>query len=73
MVVCTVMAGVLVTNFGCVIILLAECRPAGFWREASAKCWPSNIRIYSIYATIGMFTFPSVCFLELKLGQRIPS
>lgn len=46
--------GVLVTNFGVVIILLAECRPAGFWRGASAKCWPPKVRIYSIYATIGM-------------------
>jgi hypothetical protein len=54
-VMCTVMAGVLVTNFGCVIILLAECRPAGFWRGASAKCWPNKIRIYSIYATIGIY------------------
>ncbi|RDL41219.1 Integral membrane protein [Venustampulla echinocandica] len=49
----TVMAGVLITNFGVVIILLAECRPAGFWRGSSAKCWPTNIRIYCIYATIG--------------------
>ncbi|KAE9370148.1 hypothetical protein N431DRAFT_546099 [Stipitochalara longipes BDJ] len=52
MVVCTVMAGVLFTNFGCVIILLAECKPAGFWRGATAKCWSPKIRIYSIYATI---------------------
>jgi hypothetical protein len=53
----TVMAGVLFTNFGCVIILLAECKPVGFWRGASAKCWPSKIRIYSIYATIGTRSF----------------
>lgn len=50
-----IMAGVLVTNFGVVIILLAECQPAGFWRGASAKCWPTQIRIYTIYATIGTF------------------
>lgn len=49
----TLMAGVIFTNGGVVIILLAECRPAGFWRGSSAKCWPSHIRIYSIYATIG--------------------
>jgi Fungal rhodopsin domain len=55
-VVCTVMAGVLLTNFGCVVILLAECKPAGFWRGAAAKCWPSKIRIYFIYATIGTCT-----------------
>ncbi|KAF9869973.1 integral membrane protein [Colletotrichum karsti] len=48
----TLMAGVLITNFGVVIILIAECQPAGFWRGKSAKCWPTQIRIYSIYATI---------------------
>ncbi|KAF4847965.1 hypothetical protein CGCSCA4_v005273 [Colletotrichum siamense] len=49
----TIMAGVLVSNFGVVIILVAECQPAGFWRGKSAKCWPTQIRIYSIWATIG--------------------
>ncbi|CZR51573.1 uncharacterized protein PAC_01450 [Phialocephala subalpina] len=48
----SLMAGVVFTNGGVVIILLAECRPAGFWRGSSAKCWPSHVRIYSIYATI---------------------
>ena len=48
-----VVSGVLFTNFGVVVILLAECRPAGFWRGKAAKCWPSKVRIYSIYATIG--------------------
>ncbi|KAI8278033.1 hypothetical protein K4K56_000409 [Colletotrichum sp. SAR 10_98] len=49
----TIMGGVLVSNFGVVIILVAECQPAGFWRGKSAKCWPTQIRIYSIWATIG--------------------
>ncbi|KAK1848968.1 integral membrane protein [Colletotrichum chrysophilum] len=48
----TIMGGVLVSNFGVVIILVAECQPAGFWRGKSAKCWPTQIRIYSIWATI---------------------
>ncbi|KAF0328766.1 integral membrane protein [Colletotrichum asianum] len=48
----TIMAGVLVSNFGVVIILVAECQPVGFWRGKSAKCWPTQIRIYSIWATI---------------------
>ncbi|OHE92932.1 integral membrane protein [Colletotrichum orchidophilum] len=47
-----IMAGVLITNFGVVIILIAECHPVGFWRGKSAVCWPTDIRIYSIYATI---------------------
>lgn len=46
-------AGVVITNFGVVIILIAECQPVGFWRGESAKCWPTQIRIYFIYATIG--------------------
>ncbi|UQC87746.1 uncharacterized protein CLUP02_13265 [Colletotrichum lupini] len=49
-----IMAGVLITNFGVVIILIAECQPVGFWRGKSAVCWPTHIRIYFIYATIGM-------------------
>ncbi|KAF5495628.1 hypothetical protein CGCF413_v009146 [Colletotrichum fructicola] len=49
----TIIAGVLVTNMGVVVVLLAECRPAGFWRGPSAQCWPNKIRIYWIYATIG--------------------
>ena len=65
MVVCTVMAGVLITNFGCVIILSVECRPAGFWRGVLAKCWPSKIRIYSMYATIGMLVLSKSCPHEL--------
>ncbi|KAK1706712.1 integral membrane protein [Colletotrichum lupini] len=47
-----IMAGVLITNFGVVIILIAECQPVGFWRGKSAVCWPTHIRIYFIYATI---------------------
>ncbi|KAJ0303801.1 hypothetical protein COL516b_006240 [Colletotrichum fioriniae] len=49
-----IMAGVLITNFGVVIILIAECQPVGFWRGKSAVCWPTHIRIYFIYATIGV-------------------
>lgn len=49
-----IMAGVLITNFGVVVILIAECQPVGFWRGKSAVCWPTHIRIYFIYATIGM-------------------
>ncbi|KAK1975877.1 integral membrane protein [Colletotrichum cereale] len=48
----TIMGGSLVINFTVVIILLAECRPAGFWRENSAQCWPNTIRIYAIWISI---------------------
>ncbi|WYZ39460.1 hypothetical protein EsH8_III_001374 [Colletotrichum jinshuiense] len=48
----TIMGGSIFFNFGVVLILLAECRPAGFWRGKSAECWPNKIRIYAIWVTI---------------------
>jgi hypothetical protein len=51
----TVMAFVCITNFGVVIILIAECKPVGFWRGKNAVCWSNRVRIYSIYATIGTY------------------
>ncbi|KZL71457.1 integral membrane protein [Colletotrichum tofieldiae] len=47
-----VMSGSLVINFGVVVILLAECRPAGFWRGKNADCWPNTIRIHAIWISI---------------------
>jgi hypothetical protein len=42
------------TNFGCVIILLAECRPiSAYWNDESEKCWDPKIRVYAIWITIG--------------------
>ncbi|KAK1528563.1 uncharacterized protein CCOS01_06397 [Colletotrichum costaricense] len=64
-----IMAGVLITNFGVVIILIAECQPVGFWRGKSAVCWPTHIRIYFIYATIGAYCVAGIWSnLELFLG-----
>ncbi|OBR08395.1 Integral membrane protein [Colletotrichum higginsianum IMI 349063] len=48
-----VIVGSLIINFGVVIILLAECRPAGFWRGKDSDCWPNTIRIYAIWVSIG--------------------
>ena len=45
------MAGLVVTNFGVVIILLAECKPMGFYRT-DGECWTPQVRIYSIYFTV---------------------
>ncbi|CCF36982.1 integral membrane protein [Colletotrichum higginsianum] len=47
-----VIVGSLIINFGVVIILLAECRPAGFWRGKDSDCWPNTIRIYAIWVSI---------------------
>lgn len=51
-----VVAGLFITNFGCVIILLAQCDPiAKYWKGPASpgKCWPTKVRIYAIYICIG--------------------
>ncbi|KAF3349321.1 hypothetical protein HYQ45_008521 [Verticillium longisporum] len=48
----SVMAGLVVTNFGCIIILLAECDPVSAYWTGVGTCWEPKIRIYSIYLTI---------------------
>ncbi|KAK2762387.1 integral membrane protein [Colletotrichum kahawae] len=69
----TIIAGVLVTNMGVVVVLLAECRPAGFWRGSSAQCWPNKIRIYWIYATIAhsVLTDLILSFIPLTLIWKV--
>ncbi|KAF5520938.1 hypothetical protein CGCA056_v008882 [Colletotrichum aenigma] len=69
----TIIAGVLVTNMGVVVVLLAECRPAGFWRGPSAQCWPNKIRIYWIYATIAhsVLTDLILSFIPLTLIWKV--
>ncbi|EXL69312.1 hypothetical protein FOPG_14715 [Fusarium oxysporum f. sp. conglutinans race 2 54008] len=47
-----IMAGLVVTNFGCIIILLSECRPVSAYWTGVGECWNPRIRIYYIYATI---------------------
>ncbi|KAL0932729.1 uncharacterized protein CTRU02_211692 [Colletotrichum truncatum] len=47
-----VMGGLVVTNFGVIIILLAECDPVEAYWTGVGKCWDAKIRIYAIYLTI---------------------
>ncbi|KAH8896814.1 hypothetical protein GQ53DRAFT_527772 [Thozetella sp. PMI_491] len=48
-----VMAGLVVTNGGVIIILLAECSPVeAYWTGQPNACWDNRVRIYSIYFTI---------------------
>ena len=47
-----VMAGLVITNGGCMIILLAECRPISAYWTGKGECWNNSIRINSIYVTI---------------------
>lgn len=50
------MAGLILTNFECILVLLAECDPVKkYWQpSAPGKCWPTKVRIYSIYLQVGM-------------------
>lgn len=62
------MAGLVVTNFGVVIILLAECDPLdSYWTGNFQNCWPTKVRIYAIYITIctSQPTFPPPPSTEL--------
>ncbi|KAH7174643.1 uncharacterized protein B0J16DRAFT_348916 [Fusarium flagelliforme] len=47
-----IMAGLVITNFGCIIILLAECKPTSAYWTGVGECWDPRVRIYYIYATI---------------------
>ncbi|KAM5350127.1 hypothetical protein ACJ41O_006632 [Fusarium nematophilum] len=47
-----IIAGLVITNFGCNIIFLAECdRFEAYWTGVG-KCWDVRVRIYAIYFTI---------------------
>ncbi len=49
----TVMVGLFVANFGCIIILLAECSPVEtYWTGTGGVCWNPMIRIDAFYFTI---------------------
>jgi len=42
------------------IVLLAECDPvSAYWTSQADKCWPANVRIYSIYLQTCMFAINS--------------
>lgn len=46
-----VITGLILTNFECLLVLLAECSPLdAYWNGTSTEhCWPAKVRIYSIY------------------------
>ncbi|KAH7120326.1 hypothetical protein B0J13DRAFT_457316 [Dactylonectria estremocensis] len=47
-----IMVGLVLTNFGAVVILLAECDPVQAYWTGVGTCWDARIRIYWIYTTI---------------------
>jgi hypothetical protein len=46
------MAGLVLTNGGVVVILLAECRPLDEYWDDMGTCWDPRVRVFSIYMTI---------------------
>ncbi|KAK4459860.1 hypothetical protein QBC42DRAFT_207171 [Cladorrhinum samala] len=49
----TVMAGLFITNFGCIVILLAQCTPVStYWKGTGGVCWDPKVRIEAFYVTI---------------------
>lgn len=50
------MGGLVVTNLVPIVVILAECNPPmKYWKPSiSGRCWPTKIRIYSIYFQVGM-------------------
>ncbi|KAH7268551.1 hypothetical protein B0J15DRAFT_389987 [Fusarium solani] len=63
-----VMAGLVITNFGCIVILLAECDPVEAYWTGSGKCWDARVRIYAIYLTIGILL---TCMIDSATGFGI--
>jgi hypothetical protein len=52
-----IMTGLVLTNLEPVIVLLAECTPVKtYWDPQAGTCWNPDIRIYSIYLQVGMFS-----------------
>jgi hypothetical protein len=50
------MTGLVITNFGCIVILIAQCKPVSvYWTGGGGVCWDTRVRIYAIYFTIGEF------------------
>ncbi|KAM0269186.1 hypothetical protein ACHAPA_004454 [Fusarium lateritium] len=65
-----IMAGLFFTNFGCIVILLAECTPTNAYWTGVGKCWDPRIRIYSIYATIGILVHHQILKTPLLTHYR---
>lgn len=58
-----IIAGLVVTNMGIVVILLAECGTQidAYWTGRYAEfCWDTRVRIYAIYVTICRFYAPTL-------------
>lgn len=58
-----------VASLEVVVVLLAQCKPvSASWRPKSGKCWPTEVRIYSIYVQAGEEL--RACMLRLYSHQH---
>jgi hypothetical protein len=50
------MGGLILTNLEPIIVLLTQCNPVKkSWKPSlPGRCWPTQVRIYSIYVQVGM-------------------
>jgi hypothetical protein len=53
-----VIAGLYITNFGSIFIIIAQCNPPSAYWTGKGKCWDIRVRIYYIYVTIGWSSYP---------------
>lgn len=50
----TVIVVLAIASLEVVVVLLAQCKPvSASWRPKSGRCWPTEVRIYSIYVQAG--------------------
>lgn len=59
----TVIVVLAVASLEVVIVLLTQCNPvSASWRPKSGTCWPTEVRIYSIYVQAGKYSMFSFHF-----------
>lgn len=60
------MAGLVITNLICIILLLAQCQPTyAYWDRTAGTCWSIDIYNGAIWAQVGEITAEHPSFLVL--------
>jgi len=67
------MAGLIATNLEPVVVLLAQCSPPQkFWKPSTpGKCWPTQVRIFSIYVQVGTSMIRAVPIIQSSTLTQI--
>jgi hypothetical protein len=65
------MTGLILTNLLPIIVLLAQCNPPSkYWSPSTnGKCWPTQVRIYSIYLQVGEWQH-KVCHCDPSTDRK---